>query len=198
MEELRKRAQSRDFQPVALDAKLSIELQNTVREQDTANILGMIPGSDPSLKDEVVIYMAHHDHIGMASERTASGDMIYNGAIDNASGTASLLSIAAAYSAMDIKPKRSILFAVVAAEEQGLLGSRFFAENPIRSPGKMAAVINIDGISFLGRTHDVNVIGGGKSDLDGVLEAVSRYQKRTVTQDHFRIAAFIIDRINSV
>lgn len=182
---LRKAAQSRDFRPVSLGKRLTMELECTVRKQDTANLLAVLPGSDPRLRDEHVIYMAHHDHIGMAAERTASGDMIYNGAIDNASGAATLLSIAAAYASLKEPPKRSILFALVAAEEQGLLGSKYFAENPTIAPGAMAAVINIDGIPFLGKTLDVNVIGGGKSDLDAVLERVTKWQKRVLTQDHF-------------
>lgn len=184
LDKLRTAAERKDFKPVSLGTDLSIQLRCAIREQDTANVLGLLEGSDPQLKKEVVIYMAHHDHIGMAAQRNESGDMIYNGAIDNASGSATLLSIAKAYSQMENRPKRSILFAAVGAEEQGLLGSKYFAEHPTLQPGRMAAVINMDGITFLGRTKDVNVVGDGKSDLDKVLAGVTEWQKRIVTPDH--------------
>ncbi|MFK8115101.1 MAG: M28 family peptidase [Rubripirellula sp.] len=185
LDQLRKAAESRDFRPVPLGTTLSIELTATVREQNTANVLGMLEGSDPKLKDEVLIYMAHHDHIGLAAERDENGDNIYNGAVDNAAGMSSLLTIARAYSSMSQRPKRSILFAAVGAEEQGLLGSEHFAADPPIHPGKMAAVINMDGTNVIGRTHDVNVIGNGKSDLDAIVEAVAKLQSRIVTPDHF-------------
>ncbi|MAI30184.1 MAG: peptidase M28 [Rhodopirellula sp.] len=185
LDDLRTQAESRDFRPVSLGTTLSIELEGIVRKQNTANVLGMLPGSDPILSDEVLIYMAHHDHLGMGAERDLRGDNIYNGAVDNATGVASLLTMAKAYSEMEPPPKRSILFAAVGAEEQGLLGSRFFAENPTLKPGKMAAVINMDGTNIIGRTHDVNVIGYGKSNLDSIVVAVAKSQKRIVTPDHF-------------
>ncbi|MEY4567964.1 MAG: hypothetical protein RLY14_2934, partial [Planctomycetota bacterium] len=169
LDALRKAAESRDFKPVSLGSKLSMQLKSIVRQQNNANVLGWLEGSDPKLKEEAVVIMAHHDHIGLAAERNAEGDNIYNGAIDNASGTASLLNLAKAFTALKERPKRSILFAAVGAEEQGLLGSKYYAENPTWPAGKMAAVINIDGMNFLGRTKDINVIGLGKSDLDEVL-----------------------------
>ena len=185
LDELRKQAESRDFRPIPLGITLSIELEGVVRKKNTANVLGLLPGSDPELSDEVLIYMAHHDHLGMGAERDLRGDNIYNGAVDNATGVAALLTMAKAYGQMNPPPKRSILFAAVGAEEQGLLGSRFFAENPTLKPGKMAAVINMDGTNIIGRTHDVNVIGYGKSNLDSVVAAVAKSQKRIVTPDHF-------------
>lgn len=185
LDELREQAESRDFRPIPLGTTLSIELEGVARKQNTANVLGLLPGSDPELSDEVLIYMAHHDHLGMGAERDLRGDNIYNGAVDNATGVAALLTMAKAYSQMDPPPKRSILFAAVGAEEQGLLGSRFFAENPTLAPGKMAAVINMDGTNIIGRTHDVNVIGYGKSDLDAIVADVAKSQKRIVTPDHF-------------
>lgn len=185
LDQLRTQAESRDFRPIPLGITLSIALEGVVREQNTANVLGLLPGSDPDLRDEVVIYMAHHDHLGMGVERDLRGDNIYNGAVDNATGVAALLTMAKAYSQMDPPPRRSILFAAVGAEEQGLLGSEFFAENPTLKPGKMAAVINMDGTNIIGRTHDVNVIGYGKSNLDAIVESVAKSQKRIVTPDHF-------------
>lgn len=183
--QLQQAAQSRDFEPVPLGVSMSLELQVAVREQSTGNVLGVLPGSDPSLSREHVVFTAHHDHLGMAAERDATGDNIYNGAIDNASGTASLLTMARAIASLPQPPKRSILFAFVGAEEQGLLGSEHLAMDPPFAAGYMAAVINIDGINFLGRAHDVNVIGNGKSNLDPIVEAVANWQGRTVVPDYF-------------
>ena len=109
----------------------------------------------------------------------------HNGAVDNATGVAALLSMANAFSCMEPPSKRSIPFAAVGAEEQGLLGSKFFAENSPLPPGKMAAVINMDGTNIIGRTHDVNVIGYGKSKLDSIVKAAAKDQKRIVTPDIF-------------
>ena len=184
LEQLVEQAQSREFQPVPLGVRLSMEMECSVREQTTANVLGLLPGRDPELSREVVVYTAHHDHLGMAESRDADGDNIYNGAIDNASGVASLLSIARAMQTLDEPPKRSVLFAFVGAEEQGLLGSQHLALHPPMPAGYMAAVINLDGINFLGRARDVNVIGNGKSDLDAVIERVAKWQGRTVIPDY--------------
>ncbi len=183
--QLQQAAQSRDFQPVPLGVKLSIDLQVAVREQTTGNVLGVLPGSDPTLKSEHVVFTAHHDHLGLAEVRDAQGDNIYNGAIDNASGAASLLTIARAIAALPTPPKRSILFAFVGAEEQGLLGSEHLAFDPPIPAGYLSAVINIDGINFLGKAHDVNVIGNGKSNLDAIVERVANWQGRTVVPDYF-------------
>lgn len=185
LDSLRAAAQSRDFSPVQLGVMTSIDLTCQVRQQETANVFGVLPGSDPELSKEHVIFMAHHDHLGMAAQRDARGDNIYNGAIDNASGTASLLAIAQAVASLPVRPKRSMLFAVVGAEEQGLLGSKYMAADPPVPAGYMAAVINIDGINFLGKTHDLNLIGNGKSSLDGWVEAVAKVQGRTVVPDYF-------------
>ncbi len=183
--QLQAAAQSRDFQPVPLGIKLSIDLQVAVREQTTGNVLGVLRGSDPVLKREHVVFTAHHDHLGLAEARDAQGDDIYNGAIDNASGVASLLMIARAIASLPEPPQRSILFAFVGAEEQGLLGSEHLAFDPPIPAGNMAAVINLDGINFLGKARDVNVIGNGKSNLDGIVEAVAQWQGRTVVPDYF-------------
>ena len=185
LDQLRAAAQSRDFRPVPLGVSLSIKLNAQIRHGETANVLGVLPGSDPKLKDQYVIYMAHHDHLGIGVERDQTGDNIYNGAVDNASGTAALLSLVKAYTRLPKPPARSILFAAVGAEEQGLLGSEHFAKHPTIAPGQMAAAINIDGTNTIGKTHDVNVIGHGKSDLDAVVEAIARLQRRRVTPDQF-------------
>lgn len=185
LDALRANAQVREFRPIPLGITMSAQLSCHVREQNTGNVIGVLPGSDPELSREHVIFMAHHDHLGLAAARDAEGDNIYNGAIDNASGVATMLTIARAICSLPVAPKRSIMFAAVGAEEQGLLGSKYMAEHPPIPAGFMAAVINIDGINFLGKTHDVNVIGDGKSTLDSVLKQVASYQGRTVTPDHF-------------
>ncbi|MEQ1824606.1 MAG: M20/M25/M40 family metallo-hydrolase [Pirellula sp.] len=183
LDELVQKAESRDFQPVPLGISLSTSIRCTVREQETANLLAVLPGDDPKLKDEYVLFMAHHDHIGLAAERDGRGDNIYNGAIDNASGTAAILAIASAVQQSGYRPKRSLLFAAVGAEEQGLLGSKYLAEHPPVPNGKQSAVVNIDGINFLGPTKDVNVIGLGKSSLDRYVEAAAKAQNRVVVPD---------------
>ncbi len=183
LDELRARAEMRDFRPVPLGVRLDVSLQAVIRPFESGNVLGMIEGSDPKLKDEYVIFMAHHDHLGRAATRNEKGDDIYNGAIDNASGTATLLAIADYFNQNRVRPKRSILFAAVAAEESGLLGSRYFASFPPIPPGKMSAVLNIDGINFLGRSKDVNVIGDGKSNLDALIAEAAKRQNRVVVPD---------------
>ncbi len=185
LDKLRESAESREFHPVPLGTQFSIELTADVRHQDTANVLGILEGSDPQRNKEVVIYMAHHDHLGLGVERDERGDNIYNGAVDNAAGAAALLAIANAYTRLEKRPARSILFAAVGAEEQGLLGSEHFAADPPIAPGLMAAVINIDGTNIIGRTHDVNVIGYGKSNLDGIVQSAAKRQHRIVTPDPF-------------
>lgn len=178
-------AQSRDFRPVPLGVKLSASLRCSVRSQKTANVLGLLPGSDPQRSREMVIFMAHHDHIGMAAQRNADGDQIYNGAVDNASGVAALLTVAEAFTRLKSRPKRSILFAAVGAEEQGLLGSAYLAANPPTQAGNLAAVLNMDGVNIIGPTRDVNFIGYGKSSLDRTVKAIASWQKRVVTPDQF-------------
>lgn len=185
LDTLRSSARSRDFQPVPLGVKMSIDLECNVREQTTGNVLGVITGSDPELKKEHVVFTAHHDHLGLAAQRDENGDNIYNGAIDNASGTASLLTIARAIASLPEPPKRSILFAFVGAEEQGLLGSKHLAAHPPIPAGYMAAVVNIDGINFLGKTYDLNLIGNGKSNMDPIVERIAKWQGRTVVPDYF-------------
>lgn len=185
LDELRTKAQSRSFRPVSLQTRFSVNLTGTVRSQDSANVLGILPGSDPKLREQAVLFMAHHDHLGMSAERNIDSDNIYNGAVDNASGTAGLLTIAKAFASLPVPPKRSIVFAAVAAEEQGLLGSKQFAQRPSIHPGLMAAVINIDGANILGPTRDVNLIGNGKSNLDDIVTKIATDQGRIVTPDLF-------------
>jgi Zn-dependent M28 family amino/carboxypeptidase len=183
LDELLAQAESREFKPIALGVTLSTSIQCVARQSETANVIGLMPGSDPKLADEYVVFMAHHDHIGIAASRDANDDTIYNGAIDNASGTAALLAIADAIRGSGLKCRRSLLFAAVGAEEQGLLGSKYFAEHPPVPNGKQSAVVNIDGINFLGTTRDVQVVGFGKSSLDSLVDRVAKKQQRVVVPD---------------
>jgi len=184
LDQLRQAARSREFRPVPLGVTTSITLANDVRTIETGNVLGLLRGSDPALAGEVVIYSAHHDHLGVG-QPDADGDTIYNGAIDNATGCAQLLALARAYAALPEPPRRSILFAFVAAEEQGLLGSKYLAEHPTFPPGKIAADINYDAGNTFGRTRDVTYIGYGKSSLDQVIDAAAVRQGRVVKGDQF-------------
>ncbi len=177
-------AKSREFAPVPLGIVTSLALTNTLSRVQTANVLGLLPGSDPAVADQVVIYTAHHDHLGVG-EPDAAGDRIYNGALDNASGCAQLLAIAKAMTALPQPPRRSILFLFVAAEEQGLLGSQYYAAHPTYPPGEIAANINYDGGNIWGRTRDLTLIGMGKSSLDEVARRVAQRQGRVLKPDQF-------------
>jgi Zn-dependent M28 family amino/carboxypeptidase len=177
-------AKSKSFKPVPLGITTSLAMSNKLTQKKTGNVLGLLPGSDPNLKDEVIVYSAHHDHLGVG-EPDKTGDKIYNGAVDNAAGCAQLLAIARAFSALPERPKRSILFAFVAAEEQGLLGSEYYATHPTVPPGKIAANINYDGGNVLGRTSDLTYIGLGKSSLDQIVTTLAAQQKRKVLGDQF-------------
>ncbi len=179
-------AQQREFQPVPLGINTSLLLNAAVSSTTSANVIGVLPGSDPELADEVVIYTAHHDHLGMAAATGVEGeDRIYNGALDNASGVAEVLGIAAAFKALPTAPRRTLVFNFVGAEEQGLLGSQYYAAHPTFAPGKMAANINLDGGAIWGLARDITYIGYGKSSLDAVVEAAAGYQQRIVKPDQF-------------
>ncbi len=184
LDALRESAKSRDFQPVPLGITTSFSLRNSLNWTQSANVLGVLPGSDPDLADEAVIYTAHHDHLGISTPNDA-GDNIYNGARDNASGTAEVLGIANAMASMPTAPRRSLLMAFVGAEEQGLLGSEYFAKNPTVPAGRIAANINFDSANIWGETVDITYIGKGKSTLDGVAQQVAEYQGRIVKPDQF-------------
>jgi Zn-dependent M28 family amino/carboxypeptidase len=177
-------ARKKGFRPVPLGVRTSIAFTNRLVRTRTANVLGLLPGSDPQLAREVVVYTAHHDHLGVGKP-DSTGDRIYNGAVDNASGVATLLAIAGACAAMPQAPRRSLLFAAVATEESGLLGSEFYARHPTFQPGRIAANLNFDGVNIWGRTRDLTQIGWGKSSLDEVAAAVLARQGRTLKPDQF-------------
>jgi len=184
LDKLREAADNRDFQPVPLGITTSIAMDVLLNRVQSANVLALIPGSDPKLKDEAVIYTAHHDHLGIGTPN-AAGDNIYNGAMDNASGVAQVMAITKALKALPQAPRRSILVALVGAEEQGLLGSKYYAAHPTFPPGKIAANINYDGGNIWGDTHDVTFIGLGKSSIDSIVEAIAAEQGRVVKPDQF-------------
>ncbi len=175
-------ARSREFRPVSLGVSTSLNLKATIRRTETANVAGILRGSDPETADEVVIVSAHHDHFGLG-EPDANGDRIYNGALDNGAAMASALAIAEAFSALPEPPRRSVMFLFVAAEEQGLLGSKYFAANPTVAPGKIAANINFELGNIWGRTRDVTIFGKGKSTLEDLLETAAASQGRYVTAE---------------
>ena len=189
LDELRTAADNRDFEPVPLGITTSISMDVKLNRTSSANVLGLIPGSDPELRDEAVIYTAHHDHLGIGTPNEA-GDAIYNGAMDNASGVAQVLAIAKAIQALPKAPRRSILVALVGAEEQGLLGSKYYAANPTFPPGKIAANLNYDGGNIWGHTHDVTYIGLGKSSIDTIVQRIAAEQGRLVKPDQFADRGF--------
>ncbi len=185
LDELTQAARTRDFEPMPLGIRTSLAIENTLTSKETANVLGLLRGSDPELASEVVVITAHHDHLGRNPDPEAE-DPIYNGAVDNASGVGMVLEVARAAAALPTAPRRSLLFALVGAEEQGLLGSEHYAANPTFAPGRIAGNINLDGGNRWGRTRDLASIGLGKSTIDDVLLAVAEFQDgRVVTPDQF-------------
>jgi Zn-dependent M28 family amino/carboxypeptidase len=177
---LKAAAARRDFRPVELGAKASFAIDNVLRNVASRNVVGLLPGSDLKLHNEYVIYTAHWDHLGR--DPNLPGDQIYNGAVDNASGVAVLLELAQAFKALpaDRRPKRSILFLSVTAEEKGLLGSRYYAQNPLYPLTKTLANINMDGANQFGRTSDMSTVGFGQSTIDDIGIAVAASQGRTM------------------
>jgi Zn-dependent M28 family amino/carboxypeptidase len=183
LDKLREAAQRKDFRPQPIGSTLSLDMPVKRRTIQSANVIGVLPGSDPKLRDEAVIYTAHHDHLGKVPPVPPATDGIYNGALDNASGCAVVLTIARA--ATFAQPKRSLYFALVTAEEQGLLGSKFLALHPPVPAGRIAANINVDSPNKWGRAADLGVFGLGKSSLDAVVKTVAAEQGRSVHGDPF-------------
>jgi Zn-dependent M28 family amino/carboxypeptidase len=178
---LKKQALTREFRPVPLGLQASVAIHNTLRTIQSRNVLAKLEGSDPQRRNEWVIYTAHWDHLGIGA--SVNGDKIYNGALDNASGVAQVLEIARALTAVEPRPKRSVLFLMVGAEEQGLLGSQHYAEQPVYPLAKTLAAINVDGVNQWGKTKDITVIGMGASDLDDYLRDAAATQQRVLRPD---------------
>ena len=163
----------------AMDINASVTVQNTFKKSKSHNVIATLPGSE--LPNEHVIYTAHWDHLG--KDESKEGDNIYNGAHDNATGSAAILAMAKAYANLDIAPKRSVSFLVVTAEEQGLLGSKYYADNAVIPLEDTVANINMDAMNVLGKTKNVAVVGMGKSDLEDYLKTAADKQGRTLTQE---------------
>lgn len=177
-----KAAASRDFKPVSLGYRLSGQIVSTLRPFDDANVVAKLTGSDPKLRDQAILYSAHHDHLGIG-KADADGDTIYNGAIDNASGSAIVLELARVWANTKPAPKRSVYFAFVAAEEQGLLGSAFLGQNPPLPAGRIALNINLDAIPQLGRVRDVTLGGVERTSFFPTAQRVAKAMNITIVPD---------------
>ena len=175
-------ARTRDFKPVPLGVTTSIAFDVKLENTETANVIGLLRGADPKLRDETMVYTAHHDHLGVG-EPDAHGDRIYNGALDNASGCAQVLAIAEAFAATVPRGKRTVMALFVAAEEQGLLGSLYYVTHPTIPLSRIVANLNIDGGNIFGRSKDVAVTGKGKSDLETRLATAAKAQDRIVVDE---------------
>ncbi len=163
----------------AMDITASVTVKNTFKKSESNNVIATLPGS--AFADDHIIYTAHWDHLG--KDESKEGDQIYNGAHDNATGSAAMIAMAKAYSSLTPRPKRSISFLVVTAEEQGLLGSKYYAANPVIPLEKTVANINMDAMNVLGKTKNVAVVGMGKSELETYLRAAAKKQGRVLTQE---------------
>jgi Zn-dependent M28 family amino/carboxypeptidase len=184
MDDLRRRAATRDFAPVKLNLKGQLDLKSEVRRVDSNNVAAILDGGDARLREEYVIYTAHWDHFGVG-EPNAQGDRIYNGALDNATGCAAVLAVAESLAKLpqQQRPRRSVLFLFTTAEEQGLLGSEWYAQHPLVPAAKTAANINLDSMNVLGRATDFAPLGYERSTLRQVVEAVAKERGLKVKGD---------------
>jgi Zn-dependent M28 family amino/carboxypeptidase len=176
-----KSAARADFKPVALKAKANFTLANTLREVTSYNVLARLQGSNPMRRNELVVYTAHWDHFGRNPNLV--GDQIFHGAADNASGVAGMIEVAKAYSKLERPPARSILFMAVTGEEQGLLGSKWYATHPLYPLNQTVAEINMDVLNVWGRTRDLTIPGLGQSTLEDTLTQLAKAHGRTVLPD---------------
>ncbi|WP_144394090.1 M28 family metallopeptidase [Pleionea sediminis] len=195
-DELKKEAKQKGFKAKALNVKANIAVENTIKRSQTKNIMATIKGTQRP--DEHIIYMAHWDHLGINPNK--EGDNIYNGALDNATGTTALLMLADAFKQLKNKPKRSVTFIAVGAEEQGLLGSKYYAANPVYPLEKTVGVINMDSLNVAGLMKDMTVVGFNKSELQTYLAKAAKRQNRNLVaetkperggfyrSDHFSLA----------
>jgi Zn-dependent M28 family amino/carboxypeptidase len=167
------------FKPVPLGLKTGVRISNQIEKSTSHNVIGKLTGS--KRPDEVIIYAGHWDHLGVGE--ALEGDSIYNGAIDNATGIAAILEIAKAFKNAETPPERTILFMGLTAEEQGLLGSEYYATHPVYPLATTVANINIDAMGATGATRDITMVGYGQSELDAYMERAAREQDRTITPD---------------
>ncbi len=173
---IKEKSLKRGFQARDLKQKASVSLHNSLREVVSRNVVARIPGSRQD--QDTIIYTAHWDHFG--EDPNLEGDQIYNGALDNATGTAALIELARAFKALGALPGRSILFLAVTGEEQGLLGSEYYATHPIYPLNRTVAAINMDSLNIYGPTRDIRIVGYGQSELDDYVRAVAEEQDRVV------------------
>ena len=176
---LKAQALSPDFRPVPLELTTTLTLESSFDYSSANNVLGLLPGS--KRPDEIIIYMAHWDHLGM--DTGLEGDQIFNGALDNATGTAALLQLAGAFQALGTPPARSILFLATTAEEQGLLGSLYYGTHPVYPLNKTVGAVNIDGLNIYGKMNDIIVVGHGNSELDEYAADAAADQGRHIVPD---------------
>ena len=188
LEQMFKAAQSRDFKPVLLKTTLDAHIVAKVRDVHSANVVAMLPGSDPRFRDQAIIYSAHYDHLGIRPGQP--GDNIYNGADDNATGCGILLELARAYAASGVKPKRSIIFASVTAEEQGLLGSAYLGLHPPVAAGKISLGLNYDDVAPLGEPQEVEVSGAERNDFYPQVEQAAKVFNMEIKPDAFPQAGY--------
>jgi Zn-dependent M28 family amino/carboxypeptidase len=184
LEQLKEKAKSRNFQPVKTGLKTSLNISSETKTFDSPNVVGIVEGTDAKLKNEYVVYTAHWDHLGVG-EPDKSGDKIYNGAYDNASGVATVLGIAEVLAKMpkNQKPKRSVLFLFPTAEEQGLLGADYYAQNPLVPLARTVANVNIDGVNFFEQTRDFKPLGAERSALMTTIKEVAAERNLTIEAD---------------
>ncbi|WP_242101876.1 M28 family metallopeptidase [Lysobacter sp. M2-1] len=183
LDKLRSDANKRGFKPVPMSAKMSVALKSTTSEKSSRNVLGLLPGTGKP--EEAVVYMAHWDHLGKHDgEQTPDGktDVIYNGAVDNATGVAGIIEIAEQMAKLG-KPKRSVLFLAVTLEESGLLGSKYYVAHPAIPLDKTVAVINLDAMGVAGKAKDMTVVGMGNSELEDILKPIAAKQGRTLVEE---------------
>jgi Zn-dependent M28 family amino/carboxypeptidase len=183
LDEMLDAAADRDFRPIPLDGvTLDVDLSATYSNMSSHNVIGIIEGNDPDLRDEYVIFSAHHDHLGIALE-PVDGDSIFNGAWDNASGTSSVLEVARALKEIEEDLRRSVLFMFVGAEEMGLLGSQYWSQNPTVHPGKVSANINLDSMQIYGETNDMVLVGYSRNTLTDIFKQHAGAEGRVIVED---------------
>lgn len=178
-DEARDAAARRGFEAMPLGLEASLALDNAIRDVVSSNVAALLRGS--ARPEECVVYMTHWDHLGV--DTTRAGDRIFNGALDNATGVAGLLELAEAFTKLEKRPARSILFLAVTCEEQGLLGSEYYAEHPLVPLDRTVAAINMDALNIYGPMKDITVVGYGSSELDDYIVAAAAEQGRSVTPD---------------
>jgi Zn-dependent M28 family amino/carboxypeptidase len=179
LDEMYQRALQPDFEAIPMGLKASTQIVSETENVDSRNVAGMVRGSEAP--DEFFIYMAHWDHLG--TDPKLEGDQIYNGALDNATGTAALLELARAFATLPTAPRRSVMFLAVAAEEQGLLGSAYYAANPLVPLNRTVGGLNMDGMNNFGPTRDLTVVGLGMSELEDYLAKAVAGQERVIEAD---------------